>query len=232
MENLFLRQEMMLGKTATESLMNKRVLLFGLGGVGGACFEALVRAGIRSITLVDGDVFAPTNLNRQILASHLTLGRKKVEVALERAKEINPNVQIDSIPLFYDPDNPCIASFSEYDYVFDAIDDVRAKLDIIEKCYQFGTPIISALGCGNKIFPEKLQISDIFCTSVDPLARALRQKLRKRGIKKLNVVYSPEKPLPVQTDQKEGRVGSVSFVPPVAGYLMAGFAIRDLLNLN
>ena len=230
MENIFEREEWLLGKDSVEALIDKQVALFGLGGVGGACFEALVRAGIGTIVVIDGDSFAPSNLNRQILSNQSSIGTLKTEVAVDRGHSINPNVIIISISEFYTPERPCINDFSPFDFVIDCIDDVKAKLDIIAKATEAGTPIISALGCGNKIHPESLHVSDIFKTDTDPLARVIRQKLRKMGIKKLDVVYSSEKPLLNSEDPT--RIGSISFVPPVAGYLMAGYVIRKLLNIQ
>jgi len=230
MENIFEREEWMLGEEAVKALTDKQVALFGLGGVGGACFEALVRAGIGTIVAVDGDVFSPSNLNRQILSDQSSIGLSKAEVAAKRARSINLKINIIPINAFYKPESPCVEDFSKFDYVIDCIDDVKAKLDIIAKATEAGVPIISALGCGNKIHPESLHVSDIFKTDTDPLARVIRQKLRKMGIKKLDVMYSNEKPILNQEDPT--RIGSISFVPPVAGYLMAGHVIRKLLNIQ
>ena len=230
MENIFEREEWMLGKDAVKSLIDKQVALFGLGGVGGACFEALVRAGIGTIYVIDGDKFASSNLNRQILSDQSSIGSPKTEVAVKRGLSINPSIEIVPFNEFYRPEHPCIEDFSKFDYVIDCIDDVKAKLDIIAKATEAGAPIISALGCGNKIHPESLHVSDIFKTDTDPLARVIRQKLRKMGIKKLDVVYSNEKR--ILNDEDSTRIGSISFVPPVAGYLMAGHVIRSLLNIQ
>ncbi len=230
MDSIFEREEWLLGKEAVKALIDKQVVLFGLGGVGGACFEALVRAGIGTIAVVDGDAFAPSNLNRQILSDQSSVGMPKTEVALKRGQSINPSIRIVPINEFYRPESPCIDDFSKFDYVIDCIDDVKAKLDIIAKANEAGVPIISALGCGNKIHPESLHVSDIFKTDTDPLARVIRQKLRKMGIRKLDVVYSDEKP--IQNLEDPTRIGSISFVPPVAGYLMAAHAIRRMLNLQ
>lgn len=232
MQSEFERSARLFGLEAMERLSKKKVLLFGLGGVGGACFEALVRGGIGFFTVADGDVVDISNMNRQILFTHQDIGRAKVAVAAARAKSINPSVVVEEKHIFYLPENDGGINFADYDYVVDAIDTVAAKLDIIERCKELQIPIISAMGCGNKVDPGQLKIADIYKTDVCPLARVMRAKLRKMGIDSLKVVYSTEPPIKQARPDGEKRTlpGSSSFVPPAAGYLMASAVIRDLIE--
>lgn len=210
-----------LGSDGIEKLNGSSVLLVGIGGVGSAVGEALVRSGIGSITAVDNDTVSVTNINRQLIATHSVIGKKKTEVALERWRDISPSCNIRVIDSFYSEENPI--DLSEYDYVIDCIDSVSSKLFLIESAYRIGVPVISCMGTGNKLDPTRLEVSDISKTSVCPLAKVMRVQLRKIGINHLKVVYSKETPVTAQ------RVpASVSFVPPVAGYIMAGEVIKDI----
>lgn len=228
----FQRSEMLLGGASTEILADKSVILFGLGGVGSYTAEALARAGIGKITVVDSDVVGETNLNRQLCALHSTIGMKKTEVVKSRILDINPNCAVTAIDKFYLPENSEEFSLGEYDYIADAIDTVSAKLDLAVKAQELGVPIISCMGTGNKLDPSQFRISDISQTSVCPLCRVMRYELRKRGVKSLNVVWSPEEPQkPAETDEVTGKravPGSLPFVPGAAGLMMAGKIILDL----
>lgn len=228
----FQRSEMLLGGASTEILADKSVILFGLGGVGSYTAEALARAGIGKITVVDSDVVGETNLNRQLCALHSTVGMKKTEVVKSRILDINPNCAVTAIDKFYLPENSEEFSLGEYDYIADAIDTVSAKLDLAVKAQELGMPIISCMGTGNKLDPSQFRISDISKTSVCPLCRVMRYELRKRGVKSLNVVWSPEEPQkPAETDEVTGKravPGSLPFVPGAAGLMMAGKIILDL----
>lgn len=223
---------MLLGGASTEILADKSVILFGLGGVGSYTAEALARAGIGKITVVDSDVVGETNLNRQLCALHSTVGMKKTEVVKSRILDINPNCAVTAIDKFYLPENSEEFSLGEYDYIADAIDTVSAKLDLAVKAQELGVPIISCMGTGNKLDPSQFRISDISKTSVCPLCRVMRYELRKRGVKSLNVVWSPEEPQkPAETDEVTGKravPGSLPFVPGAAGLMMAGKIILDL----
>lgn len=232
MHSQFLRSEMILGKNSTENLAGKKVILFGLGGVGSYTAEALARAGIGSITLVDSDTVSVTNINRQLCALHSTVGRPKVEVVKERILDINPDCKVTALQKFYLPENAYEFHLSEYDYIADAIDTVSAKIDLAAKSQALGVPLIACMGTGNKLDPSLFRISDIFKTSGCPLCRVMRTELRKRGVKKLNVVWSPEEPVkPAQTNEETGKrqtPGSLPFVPGAAGLIMAGKIIIDL----
>ncbi|MBE7035362.1 MAG: tRNA threonylcarbamoyladenosine dehydratase [Ruminococcaceae bacterium] len=231
----FARSYMLLGREAMEKLQNAHVLLFGLGGVGGMAAEALARAGVGALTIVDNDAVSLSNLNRQILATEETLGLSKVEVAKRRIALINPRCRVTMHELFYLPENEDIIT-GAFDYVVDAIDTVTAKIDIIMKAKSLGIPVISCMGTGNKLHPELLEIEDIFKTSVCPLCRVMRTELKKRGCKGLTVVYSKEKPHKtdvsfLQEGESERTPGSISFVPPAAGLLMASKVVQDLAQL-
>lgn len=232
MHSQFLRSEMILGENSTENLADKKVILFGLGGVGSYTAEALARAGIGSITLVDSDTVSVTNINRQLCALHSTVGRPKVEVVKERILDINPDCKVTALQKFYLPENADEFLLSEYDYIADAIDTVSAKIDLAAKSQALGVPLIACMGTGNKLDPSLFRISDIFKTSGCPLCRVMRTELRKRGVKKLNVVWSPEEPVkPAQTNEETGKrqtPGSLPFVPGAAGLIMAGKIIIDL----
>lgn len=230
----FSRNELLLGNAATEKLQNSRVAIFGVGGVGGYIVEALARAGVGTLDLTDNDVVSLTNINRQIIALHSTIGKSKVEVAAKRAKDINPNIKLNINKCFYLSENKEQFDFSQYDYVADAIDTVAGKIALVEQAKAAGVPIICAMGAGNKLDAAAFEISDISKTQVCPLAKVMRRELHKRGINHLKVVYSKEKPLtPLPSDEettKRQTPGSVSFVPPVMGLLMAGEIIKDLLQ--
>ncbi len=225
MDERFSRSERIFGSEAITKLNNSAVIIFGLGGVGGAAFEALVRGGVGKIAVVDKDCFEITNLNRQLLATENTLGMKKTEAAEKRALIINPDVKIIKYDMFYLPETAEKINLKDYDYIIDAIDNVTAKLTLIERAEKEQVPIISSMGTGNKINPGMLEIADISKTSVCPLARVMRRELKNRGINHLTVVYSKEEPI----DSGSRTPGSASFTPPVAGYLMASKVIKDLI---
>lgn len=248
MLNQFSRTELLLGRDAMERLAQSRVAVFGIGGVGGYVCEALVRSGVGAIDLIDDDRVCLTNLNRQIIATRKTVGRLKAEVMQERILEINPKVNVQVHACFFLPENADTFSFADYDYVVDAVDTVSAKLSLVEKCVQAHTPVISCMGAGNKLDPTAFRVADIYRTSVDPLARVMRRELKKRGIRKLKVVYSEEPPIrPIEdmaiscrthcicppgtkrhcTDRRD-IPGSNAFVPAVAGLIIAGEVIKDL----
>ncbi|MCM1192102.1 MAG: tRNA threonylcarbamoyladenosine dehydratase [Butyrivibrio sp.] len=225
MEDRFERTRLLLGSENMEKLAGARVAVFGLGGVGGYVVEALARCGIGGLDLVDNDVIAPSNLNRQIIATVNTLGKAKAEAARDRVKEINPDCLVSIYKIFYLPETADCFDFREYDYVVDAIDTVTGKLLLAEQAKAAGTPIISSMGTGNKLDPTALKVADIYETRVCPLAKVMRRELRKRGIHSLKVVYSEEEPL-----CRERPPGSVSFVPSVAGLIIAGEVVKDLLR--
>ena len=231
MSHQFSRTELLLGDI--QKLKNCRVAVFGIGGVGGHAVEALVRCGVGEIDIIDNDTVSLTNLNRQIFALHSTLGKPKVEVAKERLIDINPDVKINTHNLFFTPDTEF--DFSQFDYVIDAIDTVTSKIALVELCQKAGVPIISSMGTGNKLDPTKFEVTDIYKTSVCPLARVMRYELKKRGVKRLKVVYSKEEPIkPSESDEDKGVrrsiPGSVSFVPSTAGLILAGEVIKDLIR--
>ncbi len=221
------RTRMLIGDEAADSLTSRKVLVFGIGGVGGYVCEALARAGIGTIGIVDNDTVDETNINRQIIATRDTIGRQKTDIMEERIHSINPECRVRPFTCFYLPDDESAKQFdfTEYDYVVDAIDTVAAKIDIIARCRENDVPIISAMGTGNKMDPSRFEIADISKTSVCPLAKVVRKELRERGIKNVKVLFSKEDPVKNGTRTP----GSISFVPPVAGLLMAGQVIRDLL---
>lgn len=235
----FSRTELLLGKQAMEKLKNARVAVFGLGGVGGYVAEALVRSGVGQLELIDHDDISLTNLNRQILATQDTLGMSKAEAAAQRAKAINPHIQAAARQVFYTPETAHQFDFTRYDYVVDAIDTVTGKLMLIKAAKEANTPIISSMGTGNKLDATAFRVADIYDTSVCPLARIMRKECRKRGIDSLKVVYSEEEPLSPtlsegeKEEMPEGRralPGSVAFVPAVAGLIIAGEVIKDLIK--
>lgn len=233
-ESQFLRSELLLGAASTEILRKKRVILFGLGGVGSYAAEILARAGIGALTLVDHDTVSETNLNRQLCALHSTLGMPKAEVVRARVLDINLDCRVQALQRFYLPD--CAAEFAldTYDYILDAIDTVTAKLSLAAEAQKAGVPLLSCMGTGNKFDPMQFRVSDINRTSGDPLCRVMRKELRARGIDRLQVVWSPELPVhPAESPEQTGRrqtPGSLPFVPGVAGMLMAGTAVRQLLQ--
>ena len=232
MEEL-LRTEMLLGKEAVERLKSKRVIVFGVGGVGGYTCEALARTGVGKIDLVDNDTVSLSNINRQIIALHSTVGRPKVEVMKERIFDINPQIEVNVFNLLFTPENSHEFDFSSYDYVVDAIDMVKSKVELVTLCEEAGTPIISSMGTGNKLNPCGFKVADIYKTSVCPLARVMRAELKKRGVKKLKVVYSEETPISgeMNSGDKTKRVpASAAFVPSVAGLIIASEVIKDLIK--
>ncbi len=229
----FSRTELLLGKDGVEKLKNARVAVFGVGGVGGYVVEALARSGVGALDLIDMDKVSESNLNRQIIALHSTVGRYKTEVAAERVKDINPDICVRIHNVFYLPETADQFDFKEYDYVVDAIDTVSGKLSIIEQAKAADTPVISSMGTGNKLDPTLFEVADITKTSVCPLARVMRRELKKRGIEHLKVVYSKEEPLPSSiVDEENGKPvpGSVAFVPSVVGLILAGEVIKDLVK--
>ena len=232
-ENQFERTALLLGKASVARLARKRVAVFGVGGVGGFVCEGLVRAGIGAIDIVDKDIVAISNINRQLIALHSTVGKNKVDVLEERLKDINKNLIIKKYKCFFLPETSETFDFREYDYVVDAIDTVTGKIELILKVKEAGVPIISAMGAGNKLEPAGFQVSDIYKTSVCPLARVMRRELKKRGVDKLKVVYSKEEPIKPQFEEGEEVVpGSISFVPPVVGLIIAGEVVKDLIRVE
>lgn len=234
MSEIFKRTEMLLGSDALQRLGASAVAVFGVGGVGGGAVEALARGGIGRIDLIDNDIVSESNINRQLIATQSTVGMLKTEAAKARIHEINPCCVVNTFDTFILPENIDSFDFSAYDYVIDAIDTVSGKIAIIEQCNKQNIPVISSMGTGNKLDPTKFEITDIFKTSVCPLARVMRTEMKKRGIKKLKVLYSKEEPIkPIITETTErGKAvpGSVSFVPPVAGMIIGGEVIRDLIK--
>ena len=233
--NQFSRSELLIGPEAMEKLHRSRVAVFGVGGVGGYVVEALARSGVGTLDLIDNDVVSLTNLNRQIIATHATLGMRKVDAAAERVRDICPEIQVNRHPCFFLPENADSFDFSQYDYVVDAVDTVRAKVEIVLRAQAAGVPVISSMGAGNKLDPSRFRVADISATKVCPLARAMRNLLRRKGVKHLKVVYSEEealKPLGEAEDAPQGKratPGSTAFVPAAAGLILAGEVVRDLI---
>lgn len=225
------RTKSLIGEDKLNILKNSHIIVFGLGGVGSFVVEALVRSGVGTISIVDSDKVSNSNINRQIFALNSTLGRNKVDVAEERIKDINPDCKVIKHNLFYLPDNASEFDFSNYDYVVDAIDTVSAKIDIIKKSKAAKTKIISSMGTGNKLHPEMFEISDIFDTSVCPLAKVMRKLCKENSISELKVLYSKEEPVINNVEEKAKRVpSSISFVPSTAGLLIASTVINDLIS--
>lgn len=233
MINEFSRTELLLGQNGMKKLKNTSIAIFGIGGVGSYIAEALARCGVGNLTLIDNDEVAVTNLNRQIIALHSTIGRKKVDVAKDRILDINPVASVEALDCFYTGNE---IDLSKFDYIADAIDTVSSKLTLIENAYKQNVPVISSMGTGNKLDPTKLTVTDIYKTEMCPLAKVMRYELKKRNVKKLKVVYSTEKPCEHKTEseevtQKRKTIGSISFVPSVAGLIIAGEIIKDILNI-
>ena len=235
MREQFLRTEMLLGAEALARLQRARVALFGLGGVGGYALEALARSGIGQLDLIDNDTVSVSNLNRQILATHSTVGMPKVEAGKRRVLDINPHCVVRTYPLFYTPDTAGSFDFSQYDYVVDAIDTVTGKLALVQQAHDAAVPIISCMGTGNKLDASQFEVADISKTSMCPLARVMRKELGKRGIRHLKVVYSKEEALTPTGWEEEAAAlgkrqipGSVAFVPGAAGLILAGEVVRDI----
>ena len=226
MENQYTRSIAVLGEDAITKLKNCRVAVFGVGGVGSYTVEALARAGVGAIDLIDNDTFNVTNMNRQLYATHKTIGQYKVDVARERILDINPECKVTAHKMFYLPENADGLDLSQYDYIVDAIDTVAAKVELIVRADKVGTKIISSMGTGNKLHPDLFEITDIYKTSVCPLAKVMRTRLKKEGIKKLKVVYSKEEPI----TNPDNIIGSVPFVPSVAGLIIAGEVIKEIVN--
>ena len=235
MNEQFLRTAMLLGEEAIEKLQKARVAVFGIGGVGGYTVEALARAGIGRIDVIDNDTVSLSNINRQILATHSTVGMPKVEAARKRILDINPNCQVVTHQVFYTPETEGQFDFTQYDYIVDAIDTVTGKLALVQNAHAVGTPIICCMGTGNKLDASAFQVADISKTSMCPLARIMRKELGKRGIRHLKVVYSQEEALTPTGWEEEAAAlgkrqipGSVSFVPGAAGLILAGEVIKDI----
>ena len=234
MSEQFVRTELLLGSEVMEKLHNARVAVFGVGGVGGYVCEALVRSGVGHFVLIDNDTVNFSNLNRQIIATHRTIGRDKVDVMKERMLDINPDADIQIHKCFFLPENADAFPFAEYDYVVDAVDTVTAKIELVLRCDAAGVPIISSMGAGNKLDASAFRVADIYKTNMCPLAKVMRRELKQRGIRKLKVVYSEEKPMvPLEKPEEESEgkraiPGSVAFVPSTAGLIIAGEVIKDL----
>jgi len=225
MDEQLSRTRLLIGEDGIDKLHKSRVAVFGIGGVGGYVCEALVRSGVSSFDLIDKDVVSVSNINRQIIALHSTVGRPKVEVMKERMLDINPSVNVNTYECFFLPENADDFPFEEYDYVIDAVDTVTAKIELIMRCKELGIPVISSMGAGNKLDASAFEVSDIYKTSVCPLAKVMRRELKKRGVKDLKVVYSKENPV---TNSRPP--GSVAFVPSTAGLIIAGEVVRDLIR--
>ena len=250
MQNQFSRSELLIGKEGIEKLHKSRVAVFGIGGVGGYTVDALVRSGVEQIDLIDDDKVCLTNLNRQLIATRKTVGKDKVDIMRERILEINPKVTVNVYKTFFLPENADTFPFEEYDYVVDAVDTVTAKISLVMKCQETGTPIISCMGAGNKMDASAFKVADIYKTKVCPLAKVMRRELKKRGVKKLKVVYSEENPMtPIEDEndtcknncicppgvqrtclQRRAVPGSMAFVPAVAGLIIAGEVVKDLIG--
>ena len=224
--DIFSRTERLIGEDALQKLKNSNIIIFGLGGVGSYTAEALARSGIGKMTVVDKDTVDITNINRQLYALRSTVGKPKAEVAKARILDINPECEITAIQKMYLPENSEDFVLSQYDYIVDAIDNVTAKIDLAVKAEEFDIPIISSMGTGNKLDPAAFKVSDIYKTSVCPLCRVMRTQLKKRGVKKVKVVYSEEMP---KTDG-ERTPASISFVPPAAGLIIAGEVIKNIIG--
>lgn len=237
MDNYFSREELLIGKEAIEILKNSRVAVFGVGGVGGFVVEVLARCGVGTIDVIDNDVVDPSNINRQIIATVDTIGQEKVNVVEQRIKSINPNAVVNKHRCFFLPETAKDFDFTRFDYVVDAIDTVSGKIEIILQAKKAGVPVISCMGAGNKLDPTAFVVTDIYKTSVCPLARVMRQKLKKLGVQDLKVVYSTEKAMkpnypPDMPPQRKAAPGSVAFVPSVAGIIAGGEVIKDLIGYS
>lgn len=226
MQEQYTRTAALLGDAAIEKLKKVKVAVFGIGGVGTFAVEALSRAGVGELHLIDNDVFTPSNLNRQLYATHDTIGKNKVDVARDRVLSINPECNVLTHKMFYLPETADQIDLSQFDYIIDAVDTVAAKIELVLRAEKSEVKIISCMGTGNKLCPEMLEISDIYKTAVCPLAKVMRTRLKKEGVKKLKVVYSKEEPI----KNDNGVIASVPFVPSVAGLIIAGEVIKDLTN--
>lgn len=234
MSDQFQRTELLLGEQAMARLKNARVAVFGVGGVGGYVVEALVRSGVGALVLVDNDQVCSSNLNRQIIATHKTIGRDKVEVMKERVLDINPECEVTIHRCFYLPETRDEFDFTQYDYVVDAIDTVTGKIELVMQAQEANVPIISSMGAGNKLNPAEFEVADIYKTSVCPLAKVMRRELKKRGVKHLKVVYSKEMPITpkkeLESESRRATPGSTAFVPSVAGLIIASEVVKDLVK--
>ena len=230
MLNQFSRTELLIGNNGIEKLQNAKVAVFGIGGVGSFVVEGLARAGIGSFILVDNDKICLTNLNRQLIATHKTIGKPKVEIAKERILDINPNANIEIYQEFFMPGSKELL-YNKVSYIVDAVDTVTAKIELIMRANKLNIPIISCMGTGNKLDPTKFEVTDIYNTSICPLAKVMRKELKNRGIKKLKVVYSKEEPIkPAEILERNCKAGSISFVPSVAGLIIAGEVVKDIIS--
>lgn len=232
MDNQFSRTQQLIGEEKMKRLSMARVAVFGIGGVGGYVVEALARSGVGSFVLVDSDKICLSNINRQIIATRRTIGQYKTDVMRDRILDINPDASVEVRKCFFLPENAGEFDFSQYSYVVDAVDTVTAKIEIVLQAEKSRTPVISSMGTGNKLDPEQFEVTDIYQTSVCPLARVMRRELKKRGVKGLKVVYSQEKPIRStgDIDMDQAVPGSVAFVPSVAGMILAGKVVRDLTD--
>lgn len=234
MNNQFSRTEMLIGKENVEKLHSKKIAIFGIGGVGSFVLEGLVRAGIQNFILVDKDEVDITNLNRQIIATHTTIGKPKVEVAKQRVLDINPNAKVEIYKEFFMPETKGILD-SSIDYIVDCVDTVTAKIELVVRANKMNISIISSMGTGNKLDPTKFEVADIYKTSICPLAKVMRKELKTRGIEKLKVIYSKEQPIKIDNINKDTITkqvpASISFVPSVAGLIIAGEVIKDMINI-
>ena len=231
MSNQFSRTELLIGKEGIEKLQKAKVAIFGVGGVGSYVVEGLARAGVGKVILVDKDEVDITNINRQIIATHKTIGKPKVEVAKQRILEINPEADVEIYQEFFMPESKGILNES-IDYIIDCVDTVTAKIELVMRANKLNKPIISCMGTGNKLDPTKFEVTDIFKTSVCPLAKVMRKELKNRGIKKLKVVYSKEEPIKYEQNDKQEKAvpASISFVPSVAGLIIAGEVVKDIIR--
>lgn len=227
----FSRLELMFGKESVQKLKTKKVIVFGIGGVGSYVVEALARSAVGKIDLVDNDIISTSNINRQLIALNSTIGKNKTDIAKQRLLDINSELDIETYKMFFLPENKNEIDFSKYDYIIDAIDTITSKIALVECANKYNIPIISSMGTGNKINPTMLEVSDIYKTSVCPLARVMRQELKKRNIKNLKVVYSKETPIKIQNTEEKNIPSSNSFVPSVCGLIIASEVIKDLINL-
>jgi len=233
MDERFIRTSLVIGEDNIDRLSESRVAVFGVGGVGGFVCEALARSGVGKLTLIDGDTVAKSNINRQIIALQSTVGRHKAEVMKERILDINPNAEVETHNIFLNAETAGTIDFPQFDYIIDAVDDIKAKVLLAKIADESRIPIIAAMGAGNKTDPTKFEVSDIFKTSVCPLARIMRHELKKAGIKKLKVVYSKETPKnPPYRFEGEKTVGSLAFVPSVMGLIIAGEVIKDICKIG
>ena len=248
MKEQFSRTGLLIGEEAIECLQKARVAVFGIGGVGGYVVEALARSGVGAFDLIDNDIVCESNINRQIIATYESLGQEKVEVMRKRILSINPDAKVNIYPCFFLPENASQFDFAQYTYVVDAVDTVTAKIEIIMRAKEARVPVISCMGAGNKLDPTKFQVTDIYKTTMCPLAKVMRRELKKRGVEKLKVVYSTEVAIKPLVDSGEGEVksrndlqaggarrstpGSIAFVPSVAGLIAAGEVVKDIINFQ